>query len=45
MSMNNNVFNGIFLTPGGRVGRVDNGVFIHAIVPTHVECVVLMTKR
>ena len=29
--------NGIFLTPGGRVGSVDNGIFIHAVVPRHVE--------
>ena len=28
----------------GRVGRVDNGVFIHAIVPTHIETVVLITR-
>ena len=29
---------------GGRVGSVDNGDFIHAIVPRHVESVVLITK-
>ena len=28
----------------GRVGSVDNGIYIHAIVPRHVETVVLMTK-
>ncbi len=28
----------------GRVDSVDNGIFIHAIVPMHVETVVLMTK-
>ena len=28
----------------GRVGSVDNDLFIHAIVPRHVECVVLMTR-
>ncbi len=27
----------------GRVGSVDNGVFIHAIVPRHCETVVLMS--
>ena len=29
----------------GRVGSVDNGIFIHAIVPRHVECVVLMLRK
>ena len=29
----------------GRVGRVDNGVFIHAIVPTHIETVVLLRRK
>ena len=29
----------------GRVGSIDNGLFIHAIVPRHVETVVLMTKK
>ena len=28
---------------GGRVGSVNNGIFIHAVVPRHVETVVLMT--
>ena len=28
----------------GRVGSVDNGIFIHAIVPRHVESVVLMSR-
>lgn len=28
----------------GRVDSVDNGIFIHAIVPRHVETVVLMSK-
>ena len=28
----------------GRVGSVDNGFFIHAIVPRHVESVVLLSK-
>ena len=28
----------------GRVGRVDNGVFIHAIAPTHIETVVSMIR-
>ena len=28
----------------GRVGSVDTGIFIHAVVPRHVETVVLMTK-
>ena len=27
----------------GRVVSVDNGIFIHAIVPRHVETVVLLT--
>ncbi len=44
MSMNNNVVNGIFLTPGGRVGSVDNGFFIHAVVSRHVETVTLITR-
>ena len=30
---------------GGRVGNVDNGIFIHAVVPTHVETVALLTKE
>ncbi len=29
----------------GRVGSVDNGVFIHAIVPRHVETVVCLDKK
>ena len=29
---------------GGRVGSVDNGDFIHAIVPRHVETVTLITR-
>ena len=29
----------------GRVGNVDNELFIHAIVPRHVETVVFMTKK
>lgn len=29
----------------GRVGGVDNAFFIHAIVPMHVETVVLMIKE
>ena len=29
---------------GGRVDSVDNGIFIHAIDPRHVETVVLMTR-
>ena len=28
----------------GRDNGVDNGIFIHAVVPRHVETVVLMTK-
>lgn len=32
------------LYEGGRVGSVDNGVFIHAIVPRHVETVVKMSQ-
>ena len=28
----------------GRVDSVDNGIFIHAIVPRHVETVVLLSK-
>lgn len=28
----------------GRVGSVDNAIFIHAIAPRHVETVVLMTQ-
>jgi hypothetical protein len=28
----------------GRVGSVDNGIFIHAIVPRHVETVVLLSQ-
>lgn len=35
--------NGIFLTQG-RVGIVDTGIFIHAIVPRHVETVAKMTR-
>ena len=29
---------------GGRVNSVDNGIFIHAIVPRHVETVVLLER-
>ena len=29
----------------GRVGSVDNGIFIHAIASRHVECVTLMTRK
>lgn len=29
----------------GCVGSVDNGIFIHAIVPMHVETCCLLTKR
>ena len=29
----------------GRVDSVDNGIFIHAIVPRHVETVVLLEKE
>ena len=29
----------------GRDNSVDNGIFIHAIVPRHVETVVLMTRE
>ena len=29
----------------GRVGSVDMCHFIHAIVPRHVECIVLMSKK
>ena len=29
----------------GRVGSVDNAIFIHAAHPRHVKCVVLMTKK
>ena len=28
----------------GRVDSVDNGIFIHAIVPRHVETVCLMSR-
>ena len=28
----------------GRVDSVDNGIFIHAIVPRHVETVCLLSK-
>ena len=28
----------------GRVDSVDNGIFIHAIVPRHIETVVLLSK-
>ena len=28
----------------GRVDSVDNGIFIHAIVPRHVETVVLLSQ-
>ena len=29
----------------GRVDSVDNGIFIHAIVPRHVDTVVLLSQR
>ena len=29
----------------GRVDSVDNGIFIHAIVPRHVETVVLLSHK
>lgn len=29
----------------GRVDSVDNGIFIHAIVPRHIECVVALARR
>ena len=29
----------------GRVGSVDNDIFIHAIVPRHVETVVLLRRK
>ena len=29
----------------GRVDSVDNGIFIHAIVPRHVETVCLLSKH
>ena len=28
----------------GRVDSVDNGIFIHAVVPRHVETVTLITR-
>ena len=28
----------------GRVVSVDNAIFIHAIVPRHVECIALLTR-
>lgn len=30
---------------GGRVGNVDNGIFIHATHPRHVETVCLLSQR
>ena len=29
----------------GRVDSVDNGIFIHAIVPRHVETVILLSRK
>ena len=33
------------LYEAGRVGSVDNGIFIHAVVPAHVETVALLSRR
>ena len=43
------LFNGIFFTRWveevGRDNSVDNGIFIHAIVPRHIETVCLLSRE